>query len=239
MLKTSKILWFGIGGATVATGSWLAWQTWGRQPEVKPLKNEKVKVFDTIPDRDSALDKLNKILADNKNASGAKTNSREVVVENYENIDKNSQLYDSLVQAGLVVDVNNETTIEKRIFENNTVIKADKFISRKELKVLGIKEGSSKDSVLNNLAEIRYYKRNRISVEFWESPVNYKGYRLGGDKMVLFGIMPEGVNLVYHNAILYLTTLNNVYMVKSCSDFCQLKPIKDQTLCSEVMRHVN
>jgi hypothetical protein len=51
--------------------------------------------------------------------------------------------------------------------------------------------------------------------------------------------VPDDVKLVKHKNEIYLVTINNVYLVKACSDFCALKPIKDKAVCAEVMSHVN
>lgn len=243
MLKTTKIIAVGLGFSLAGAGGYYLIDRYYLSPRkpVQPPVVKTKKVYDTVPAKDSSLDKLKRILADNEEARNGMQNLRmPVEVETYEHIDKNSRLYDSLVSAGSIKDVNGETediTIGK--VSQVTSIKAEKFLSKKQFTVIGAAQTSKTDSLASSLAGIKTNAAGSMMVEFWESPVNYKGYRLGKDKMILFGIIPDGVNLVKYSSDLYLTTLNNVYLVKPCTDFCQLKPIKDKTICANVMRYVN
>ncbi|HYG51838.1 MAG TPA: hypothetical protein VD905_13095 [Flavobacteriales bacterium] len=241
MLKTSKILVTVLGISTVGMGSYIAYTTFFSSPK-KTVEKQKPghRYFDTIPEKDSSLDKLNKILADNNAAKYEIKIPAGSGIETYENIDKNSRLYDSLVKAGSVVDPNANVTVEKSVFSENTVIRADKFIMKKLFPVLGyVPQKNNTDSLLNTMIDVKTPGKGKITLEFWESPVNYKGYRMGRDRMIVFGVLPDGVKMVKHGADLYMVTLNNVYLVKPCTEFCDLKPIKDKAVCAEVMSHAN
>lgn len=239
MLKTSKILVIGFGATTVALGSYIIYTKFFNSANtiVKPINNSN-RVFDTIPEKDSSLDQLNKILSDNNDAKNNIVEKNNVVVETYENIDKNSSLYDSLVKAGSVTDVNAKN--DNNILENKTIIKADRFLAKRVISIVGYnKNKTSADSLISTLIDVKPTTNGKITLEFWESPIHFKGYRLGKDKMIVFGITPDDVNIIKHKNELYLVTINNVYLVKPCSDFCQLKPIKDKSVCADVMSHVN
>lgn len=239
MLKTSKILAIGFGTATVVMGSYIVYTNFfkDQQKKQEPVVKS-TKVFDTVPEKDSSLDKLNRILADNNEAKNNVQVKNDFVLETYENIDKNSSLYDSLVAAGSVTDVNVKT--EKKDFEGKTIIKADKFVGKKNISIIGYNSNkNSADSLVSTLIDVKHVNGGKITVEFWESPIHFKGYRLGRDKMIVFGISPDDVSLIRHKNDLYLVTINNVYLVKPCSDFCQLRPIKDKAVCADVMSHVN
>ena len=53
---------------------------------------------------------------------------------------------------------------------------------------------NSKDSLLSKVSGVQIEKatkKNNFSVEFWQSPINYKGYKLGKNKLIVYGIMPD------------------------------------------------
>lgn len=241
MLKTTKWILTGVGVSAAGTGIYFVVNHYFFSPQ----KNNQVvkhtsKYYDTIPERDSSLDKLNKILKDNQEKNGNVQPVSPISVEVYENIDRNSRLYDSLVQAGYIESVGNENEVHhKEKFENNQSIKADKFLVKKMMRILGDeKRTNEKDSLTSSLAGIKP-AGSKMAIEFWESPVNYKGYRLGRDKMIVFGIIPDEVKMVKYNGHLYLVTINNIFEVGLCTDFCQLRPIKDKILLENIMQNAH
>lgn len=240
MLKTTKIVLAGFG---VTVTGLTVYYFMNRDQEVKSPSTDKQskKYFDTVPDQDSSLIQLNKILSDNQEAVGkTKGNIDPASIETYENIDKNRALYDSLMKAGDVVAVNEKgNTVENKSGLYET-IKAEKFLEKRQVEIQGEKIKLSKmDSLTSSLAEIKTYSSSSIMIEFWESPVNYKGYRLAKNKMILFGVIPDQVQLIRYKSELYLATINNIYAVKACADFCELKPIKDKSQCEAIMRYAN
>ncbi len=241
MLKTSKILVLGFGATTLALGAYIIYDKYIATKKVENQKKEiSVREFDTLPEKDSSLDKLNKILADNSKSESEVPIKNDIVIESYENIDKNSPLYDSLVKAGSVKDVNANKNNEFRNSEGNTIIKADKFLDRKTLAIKGYTYSKNNtDSLLNTLVNLKPSNNGKLVLEFWESPINFKGYRLGKDKLIVFGIVPNEVSLIKYKNDLYLSTINNIYLIKPCSEFCNLRPIKDKAMCAEIMRNAN
>lgn len=241
MLKTTKIIISGLGIATLATAAYFTYTNYNKKKVVVNIPIRTGKSFDTMPGRDSSLEKLNKILSDNQEAKNNVASTIDPsIIETYENIDKNSALYDSLMRAGEVVSINENS--EKPVGKSGLyeTIRAEKFLEKKNILIKGEKSKvSSTDSLAANLAEVKSSSSSSIMVEFWESPVNYKGYRLAKNKMILFGIIPENIQLIRYNGELYVATINNVYLVKACADFCKLNPIKDKSICAEVMRYAD
>lgn len=53
---------------------------------------------------------------------------------------------------------------------------------------------NNKDSLLSKVSGVqidKVNKKNNFSVEFWQSPINYKGYKLGKNKLIVYGIAPD------------------------------------------------
>lgn len=73
----------------------------------------------------------------------------------------------------------------------------------------------------------KYPANEAYRVEFWASPINYRGYKLQKDKLILFGIEHfEDVSLWRINQKLYLRYHDKYYLLQESIDFRQLQGIK-------------
>ncbi len=236
MLKSTKIVLGSFSVVSLCVGAYLFLHRKQQKPIVQ--KHISKKIYDTVPEKDSNLTKLNAILKVNKNFETEELVNHNVQIETYDNIDKNSSLYDSLIKAGLATDVNQEIGNHLN-FEKGDKISTEKLIMKKEVTVIGTGKKNNSDSLAGTLAEIKTINQSRMNVEFWDSPLDYKGYRMGKEKLILFGVIADGVKLLKYKNEFWLITINNIYPLKPCSDFCKLIPVKDKTICTEIMRNVN
>ncbi|HOH99044.1 MAG TPA: hypothetical protein PLE85_00755 [Bacteroidales bacterium] len=59
-----------------------------------------------------------------------------------------------------------------------------------------------------------------VRVEFWRSPINYTGYRMSENKLVLFGIFAiDSVMLIKRDDTMWLTMMDDVYPISETYDF--------------------
>jgi len=78
-------------------------------------------------------------------------------------------------------------------------------------------------------------EKNKLNVEFWESPLNYKGYKKNKNYIVLYGIKQfDLVDLKYIRNDLYLCYSDNYYLLENSSDFKNLIPINNQQLINQL-----
>lgn len=76
-----------------------------------------------------------------------------------------------------------------------------------------------------------------FAVEFWKSPVNYKGYKAGKTKLVFYGIdQPDWVRLLQLDGKIYLEYAQNYYLLDQNMDFQAFSPISDQALTGQLKR---
>jgi hypothetical protein len=67
-----------------------------------------------------------------------------------------------------------------------------------------------------------------ILTEFWVSPINYRGYRLMNNKLILFGIEePDRVKLFRMKDNLYMNYQNSYYRLYPSDDFSSYQRIKE------------
>jgi hypothetical protein len=65
-------------------------------------------------------------------------------------------------------------------------------------------------------------------VEFWVSPINYRGYKMSKNKLILFGIdEPEAVKLYRVNDALYMSYLKDYYRLNASFDFMSYQKLKE------------
>jgi hypothetical protein len=87
--------------------------------------------------------------------------------------------------------------IQERILlpDENMIIRRDELIETKTIDASRIqtKESSRQknDSLIRQFSENPPQEEQRYKVEYWKSPVNFKGYRLIRNSLVLFGLSPE------------------------------------------------
>lgn len=147
----------------------------------------------------------------------------------YPNIDENSPLYDSLIAQNQEVKSDFE-------LNGNQVVKREKLISVKTIEIVSRNPektaGNKTDSLLKSKNNIREtVPGSSYEVEFWQSPLNSRGYRMGRSKLALYGIDPNApIKLFRLEEGLFLRNEKNLFRLESSSEFKSLKAVSDPEL---------
>lgn len=76
---------------------------------------------------------------------------------------------------------------------------------------------------------------NTYLVEFWESPINYRGYKMGRNRIVVYGIyLPDFVSLKQLNKNVFMKYLNDYYALDFTNEFKPLRVLKNESLIQEL-----
>jgi hypothetical protein len=244
MLKIPKPVFFVsgivIGGAGAA---WIYYALNRPQKTVTSPEKNKIVTENTEVKPDTSLQKLNAILKRNQGEAV----THEIIPspeETYENIDKNSPLYDSLRQAynqagDETTDVSEDEEPVHTFQVNKEVLKKDKLLGRETVKIVSIGENDiPSDSIASKMTGVNPRATTSIEVEHWGSPVNYKGYKLGRTRLVLFGTQPGAITLLRYRNNLYMVFSGKVYGLQSSAGFESLKPLPDKKLSASLLNHV-
>ncbi len=87
--------------------------------------------------------------------------------------------------------------------------------------------GNALDSILGKNSH-RKTSHDAFIVEFWVSPLNYRGYRLKGNHLTLYGLDPqEQMRLFRNREKLYLECLYHQYALVESAEFRPLWPLGD------------
>ncbi len=116
-------------------------------------------------------------------------------------------------------------------------ITRDRLLHTKVIMLTNVKDSRSPadrklDSLLGNSRE--HSDVQAFFIEFWESPLNSVGYKMGKNKIVLYGIHSFGnINLVRYNEKIYLNYLSEYYPLEMTTAFKPLIPTQEPVFTSE------
>lgn len=89
------------------------------------------------------------------------------------------------------------------------------------------------DSLLGNTSTPPL--QQRLFVEFWESPLNTVGYKMGKNKIMLYGIQStDFADIIRIRGKIYLRYLNELYPLELTSSFKPLVPVHESFFPQEI-----
>ena len=123
----------------------------------------------------------------------------------------------------------------------NLIVRKDELLSTKTVDVINLNpvaKLTAKDSLLQKVSGIKddksYYKQF-LNIEFWSSPLNYKGYKMSKYKLVVYGIASaEGIKLYNLDEVIYLKSASFVYRLDSSGDFKPYERITDEAVINKL-----
>jgi hypothetical protein len=121
--------------------------------------------------------------------------------------------------------------------ESDIVIRRDEYISSRELTLIKIKPDQQKqkrDSVIRQLQGAT--PQNTVfRIEYWRSPLNYKGYKMIRSTIVAFGLSPEESAQIYVlNDVYYLKHGVSVFRLTESEAFLPFKREIDEELLKQL-----
>ncbi|MFL5763013.1 MAG: hypothetical protein ACJ77K_03665 [Bacteroidia bacterium] len=125
--------------------------------------------------------------------------------------------------------------------EDGVVIRKDELLSTKTLEVVNldpVAKMTQKDSLLQKVSGVkddRFGTRQYFNLEFWSSPLNYKGYRMSKYKLILYGIASaDGLKLFKADDVVYMKSAGLVYRLDPTGDFKPYERITDENIISRL-----
>jgi hypothetical protein len=119
--------------------------------------------------------------------------------------------------------------------EEIIIVKKDEFLFAKQVQIIDLDvraDNSGKDSLLAVISGIKEpLPVTNIIVEYWKSPINYKGYKMSRQKIVLFGLTAYDNPVVYKlNDNFYLKSSDRVYKIERNLEFKGYEPVIDANI---------
>ncbi|MBK7129697.1 MAG: hypothetical protein IPM74_05685 [Crocinitomicaceae bacterium] len=120
--------------------------------------------------------------------------------------------------------INSEDSLMAAMMMDSTLmdenISTEKLIRSVNLPINDLTEVASADTTMQNLLGIEEVQNTNMFVEFWESPLNFEGYKLSRKKLVVYGLSPQFDYKIYRDGGDYFFSYQNVYYkMKETQDF--------------------
>ena len=118
----------------------------------------------------------------------------------------------------------------------NFIVRKDELPDSKNLQVVNLQNEeapSPSDSLLEKVSGIKKSKNSfsSLKVEFWQSPINYKGYKVTKNKIILFGInSEENIKLFHLDDGVFMKHNQNYYKLYFTDDFKQFEKVIDVSI---------
>lgn len=168
-----------------------------------------------------------------------KTNSDTVVVVNENSNEITTATADSSKQASTgnsnTTSVNDVDTISESKpnskSESNEMVVADKLIAASRIQVQEVMpEGAKKDTVHSTKKHTSIY-----AIEYWQSPLNYRGYKTQKNKIILYGLnKDESLKLLRLKDKLYIKFQNQYSVIENYTEYHSFEKVFDQQILSQL-----
>lgn len=127
---------------------------------------------------------------------------------------------------------------DKTNADDDILIRKDEFLTSNQIGIINISttELTLNDSLMQKLSGIRDDAPKAFcKIEYWKSPVNYKGYKMFKNKIVLYGINPsEQIKLYKIEDDIYLRSSQNAYKLSFSNDYSAFEKINDESVLAKI-----
>lgn len=136
-----------------------------------------------------------------------------------------------------VTNTENDTTLltTDEGEEGDIVVRKNELLGEKVVALVNLDPTKAIDSIRSKEAGIREEPGKSLTIEFWQSPLNYKGYTLSRSRLVLFGFSTEEQVALYRlENTLFMKTSGAVYRLENTADFHQMERVTDEALLAKL-----
>lgn len=152
-----------------------------------------------------------------------------------------TQTQEPVMDADTMRTSRHDTLNAESMNADNIIVRKDELLSSKTLDVTNLNpvtKPTAKDSLLQKVSGIKDDKttdKQFFNVEFWESPLHYKGYKLSKYKMVLYGFASADALKIYKlDDVYYLKSSGFVYRLDYTTDYRPYERITDEQIIARL-----
>jgi hypothetical protein len=126
--------------------------------------------------------------------------------------------------------------------EDNIVVRKDELLATKTIEVIAVgtvvNHANAKDSLLQKVSGIKDDKntiKQMLNIELWQSPLNYKGYKMSKYKITLYGIASvETLKIYTLDDVIYLKNGLMFYKLENANEFKPYERFTDETVINKL-----
>jgi hypothetical protein len=126
--------------------------------------------------------------------------------------------------------------------DDEIVVQREQLVNRSVLNIIPIELEDTvlttqDDTLIQKQSSIKPVKKTTITVEYWQSPLNSKGYKMANNKLLLFGVDVDEAHKIYElQDSLYFKHFNNFYSVEPTFELMQLKPVTSKSILLQLQQ---
>jgi len=162
-------------------------------------------------------------LRNNKITTGRKNKKNTSIVKNENNTNEN----DSFA-------IQNDTeTVKISQTDEDIIVRRDELLESRSLELIALdgKAKSNKSDSLLKLIDNNGPEKTQFKIEFWKSPINYRGFKMIRNNIIAFGLeTSENCKLFSYEQQFYLKHGSSVYKVYLSSEFQSFTKINDESI---------
>lgn len=126
--------------------------------------------------------------------------------------------------------------------DDDIVVQREQLVNRSVLNIIPIEVEDTvlttqDDTLIQKQSSIKPVKKTAITVEYWQSPLNSKGYKMANNKLLLFGVDVDEAHKIYElQDSLYFKHFNNFYSVEPSFELMKLKPVTSKSILLQLQQ---
>lgn len=198
--------------------------------EIAPLEKAEEALKETMQESEEAFadDELSKELMSKAKDANEEKDNYQIAVE--------KKLKDTLVDAQLIAQVDFSKKYENKLSpkKKSIILPQNSNIPQNNNQIL-----FDSMEVKNKKTVSKARKNNSTNsyrVEFWQSPINFKGYKMVNNTIQLYGLnVNQSFELKNYNNQLYFIQNNKVYKINQCIDACAFQFEVDEEIIDLLM----
>ncbi len=145
-------------------------------------------------------------------------------------VDTINDAQDSLMVLVLLDTLKNQILPRDTTNDEGLSIKRDEQITAMRIPIVYLEPSIEKDSIIKDLLGINENRPTEMTVQFWSSPLNFSGYKLSKNTLLLYGLSDQHEYTVYHKDETYYLSYETIcYLLKETQQFLPYSEV-DQTL---------
>tara|TARA_R110002049_G_C9064561_1_gene554440 strand:+ start:149 stop:784 length:636 start_codon:yes stop_codon:yes gene_type:complete len=118
--------------------------------------------------------------------------------------------------------------------DSDIVIRRERMIKSKKYQIIFLTEEIKKDTALKEMLGIKESKITELIVEFWESPLNFSGYKLSKNKLILYGLSDQFKYQIYkRNKVYYIGFEDILYGLKETQEFLPFVEVDRENILND------
>jgi hypothetical protein len=124
---------------------------------------------------------------------------------------------------------------DDKLSDDGLVVKKDEMLFSKFLEIIETNNAGNLPDSSNVFGNRNKQIAGRLWVEFWRSPLNYRGYKYGRNKLVVYGISEyDGIKMLKNKEEIYLKYNTSYYKISNSDDFIPFNKVIDELTLLEL-----